>query len=205
MSVVQQIITFIQANSVFASPMSFAIAFFGCLLGTNFIVPAGAILTAMGVLTGAGVISWTFAPWVACGAALGMSASFGLGLRFGSRLESMPLLRTRPKVIERARTLFERYGFVSILIAYFSGPLRAPVASAAAIAGMRRRKFELANAASSLVWTICGVRAGAIPGAMIQPDSDWLPIGLVLLPAATARISVAILFLAAPQSSADRL
>jgi membrane protein DedA with SNARE-associated domain len=197
MSLAPQIVAFIQAHSVFAGPMGFAVAFFGCLLGTNVVVPAGAILTAMGVLTGAGVIPWTFAPWVTVGAALGMSASFTLGLRFGARLENMPLLRTRPKLMERARRLFERYGFFAILVAYFAGPLRAPVASVAAISAMSRGRFELANVVSSIVWTICGIGVGALPGAIIEPDSFWLPVGFVLMPAATVGLSVGLMFLRA--------
>jgi membrane-associated protein len=197
MSLIQQITTLIHANSSLAAPVSFAVAFFGCLVGTNLVVPAGAILTAMGVLTGAGVISWTFGPWAACGAVLGMSASYTVGLRFGPRVQNIPLLRTRPGIILRARTLFERFGFAAILIAYFSGPLRAPTASVAAISGMRREKFEAANIVSSLVWTPWAVGIGAIPGAMIEPTSNWLPIALVVVPAVTVGISAAIMFLRA--------
>jgi membrane protein DedA with SNARE-associated domain len=66
--------------------------------------------------------------------------------------------------LNRARSLFERFGFVAILIAYFSGPLRAPVAGAAAIAGMARWNFEMANIFFSTRldrlcrWNWCGRR-----------------------------------------------
>jgi membrane protein DedA with SNARE-associated domain len=136
MSIVQQITTFIHVNSSLAGPLSFFVTFFGCLLGTNLIVPAGAIMGAMGVLAGAGVISWKFALWAPCGAALGMSASYTIGRRLGLRLQGIPFLRQQATLMVRARSLFERFGFVAILIAYFSGPLRAPVAGVAAIAGM---------------------------------------------------------------------
>jgi membrane protein DedA with SNARE-associated domain len=195
MSVVQQITAFIHVNSSLAGPLSFFATFFGCLLGTNLIVPAGAIMSAMGVLTGAGVISWKFALWAPCGAALGMSASFAIGRRLGLRLQGIPLLRQQTALMVRARSLFERFGFVAILIAYFSGPLRAPVAGVAAIAGMARWNFELANIFSALVWTVCAVGIGAVPGAMIGPNSGWLPVGLVLVPTFTVGISAAILFL----------
>jgi membrane-associated protein len=198
MSIVEQITAFIQANSSLAGPLSFFVTFFGCLLGTNLVVPAGAILTAMGVLTGAGVISWKFAVWAPCGAVLGMSASFAIGRGLGPRLLRISLLRTQPKLMVRARALFERFGFAAILIGYFSGPLRAPVAGVAAIAGMKRWNFELANIFSALVWTACAVGIGAAPGLMIDPNSGWLPVGLVLVPAATVGISVAIVYLRKP-------
>ena len=193
--IIGDVSTLIHANSSFAGPLGLVVAFLGSLLGTNLIVPAGAILTALGVLIGAGVLSWTIVLWAACGAAVGMSASYTLGLRLGPRVQRIPLLRTRPEFIERARGLFERYGFASILISYFSGPLRAPVASVAAIAGMRRGQFELANIVSALIWAAVAVGIGAIPGTMIEPNSIWMLIGPILVPIITIGISVAILFL----------
>jgi membrane protein DedA with SNARE-associated domain len=195
MSTVQQMTAFITANSSLAGPLSFLVTFFGCLFGSNFVVPAGAILGAMGVLTGAGVISWHFALWAPCGAALGMSASFTIGRYLGPRLQ-----QARPKLMARARSLFERFGFVAILIAYFSGPLRAPVAVVAAIAGMTRWRFELANLFSAVVWTVWAIGIGAIPGLLIEPHSAWLPVSLVLVPTATVVISVAIFYLRKPAS-----
>lgn len=124
-----------------------------------------------------------------------MSASYTLGLRFGLRVQQIPLLRTRPDFMERARGIFERYGFFSILIGYFSGPLRALVASVAAIAGMRRGQFELANIASALIWAIVAVGIGAIPGAMIEPNSIWMFIAPILAPIITIVISAAILIM----------
>jgi membrane-associated protein len=195
MSAIQQITALIHANSSFAGPSCLVLAFLGCLLGTNLIVPAAAILTALGVLIGAGILSWTIVPWAACGASLGMSASYTLGLRLRSHVQRIPLLRTRPELIVRARGLFKRYGFVSILIGYFCGPLRAPVASVAAIAGMPRGQFEVANIGSSLVWAVVVVSIGAIPGTLIEPDSGWLLIGQLLAPVITIAIASAILFL----------
>jgi membrane-associated protein len=198
MSTVQQITAFIHANSSLAGPLTFLVTFFGCLLGTNLVVPAGAIMTAMGVLTGAGVISWKFALWAPCGAILGMSASFAIGRRLGPRLQRILLLRAQPKLMDQARSLFERFGFAAILIGYFSGPLRAPMAGVAAIAGMTRWNFELANLCSALVWTVFAVGIGAVPGLMIDPNSGWLAVGLVLVPVATIAISVAIVYLRKP-------
>lgn len=195
MSAIQQLTALIHAYSSFAGPLCLIVAFLGCLLGINLIVPAGAILTAMGVLIGAGVLSWTIVLWAACGASLGMSASYTLGLHFGPRVQRIPLLRTQAKFIERARGLFERYGFASILIGYFSGPLRGPIASVAAIAGMRRGEFELANIVSSIIWTLVAVGIGAIPGSMIEPNSIWLLFSPLLFPLITIGISLTILFL----------
>lgn len=195
MATFQQITSLIHENSFFAGPLCFVVAFFGCLLGTNLIVPAGAILTALGVFMGAGLLSWTIVPWAACGASVGMSGSYTIGLHLGSRVRQIPMLRARPELLLRARVLFERFGYASILIAYFSGPLRAPVASVAAIAGMRRRQFELSNITSALLWALSAAGIGAITGAAIPPNSIWLLIAPFLVPVITIGISLAILFL----------
>jgi membrane-associated protein len=195
MLAVQQISEFIHANSFFAGPLSFTVTVFGCLVGTNLVVPAGAIITAMGILAGAGLISFGFVPWAICGAALGMSASYTLGARFGLCILNLPLLQPRLELMARATGLFAQYGFVAIFIGYYSGPLRALVAVVAAMAHMSRGKFELANILAAIVWTICSISIGALPGTMVPPDSVWLPISVVLVPLLTIAISAAILFL----------
>jgi membrane protein DedA with SNARE-associated domain len=199
MSMSQQIAALINANSSLAGPFAFLATFFGCLLGTNLVVPAGAIITAMGVLTGAGVISWKFALWAPCGAVLGMSASFAIGRHLGPRLQSLRVLRSQGSLLVRAHWLFERFGFVAILIAYFSGPLRAPVAGVAAMARMSRWKFELANVFSAIVWTAEAIGIGAVSGQMIEPNSGWLLAGLIVVPAITIGISALIVHLRKPQ------
>jgi len=87
----QKIRALINANSSLAAPLAFLVTFFG----TNLVVPAGAIITAMGVLTGAGAISWKFALWAPCGTVLGMSTSFAIGRHLGPRVQSPRLLRSQ--------------------------------------------------------------------------------------------------------------
>jgi membrane-associated protein len=194
MMVAQQITAFIHANSLFAGPLAFAVALLGALLGTNLIVPSGAIVSAMGVLVGAGVIEWTIVPWAACGAILGMSVSYVLGMRYGSQVRRFGLLQIWPKVMERADTLFARFGFVSILIAHFSGPLRAAIATIAGVARMPRITFELANVTAALIWASTAVCVGAVPGSIINPASYWLLAAVIIVPALMLGVSVGILF-----------
>ena len=103
------------------------------------------------------------------------------------------MLRSRPELIERARGLFERYGYVAILIGYYSGPLRSLVASASAIAGMPRGKFELANVMSAVAWSAGAVAIGAIPGTLIEPGSAWLVPGVILVPLVTIGLTALLL------------
>jgi membrane protein DedA with SNARE-associated domain len=185
MTLSEQVAVFVSANFALAGPFCALAALLGSLLGTNLIVPAGAVLTAMGVLVGAGVLPWTIVPWGACGAIAGMSVSYTLGVRLGSR----------SAVMERAEALFARYGFAAILIGYFSGPLRAPMACVAAIAGMRRARFELANIASAFIWAMAAVGVGAGPGALAGPNQLSLLVVAILVPALMIGVSAGILFL----------
>jgi membrane protein DedA with SNARE-associated domain len=193
MLAIQQITAFVSLNSFLAGPLSFLIAFCGGLVGTSLVVPAGAILTALGVLTGAGVVSWTFILWAICGVSLGMSISYSLGLLFGSRLQRIPMLQSRPELTERARSLFERYGSAAILIGYYAGPLRAIVASVAAILGMPRGKFETANVISAVLWVVGAVSIGAMPGTLFEPGSPWLLGGVIVVPLITIGLTLLLL------------
>jgi membrane-associated protein len=122
---VQPILALILSYSAFVGPLSFSIALLGSLLGTNLIMPAGAFLTSIGVLVGAGAAPWTIIIWGALGAMAGSSASYAAGLRLGAGVPRIRIFRRWPGLTDRAETLFIRYGFAAILIGYFSGPLRA--------------------------------------------------------------------------------
>jgi membrane protein DedA with SNARE-associated domain len=189
----RQILDLIHAYSEFVGPLSFLIALLGSLLVTNLFVPAGSFLTAMGVLVGAGIISWTIVVWAAVGAMVGCSTSYTAGSRFGTSVRGLRVLQRWPGLMDRAQALFLQYGLASVLIGYFSGPLRAPIASMAAIACMGRAKFELANLVSAFVWAAFAVGVGAAPGVLIATDSPWLLVAPFLAPVITIGISASIL------------
>jgi membrane protein DedA with SNARE-associated domain len=54
----------------------------------------------------------------------------------------------------RARTFFKRWGAWGIVLARFSGPLRATVSIAAGIAEMPWLRFQIANWASAFLWAL---------------------------------------------------
>jgi membrane-associated protein len=201
---VQPILALIHSYSAFVGPLSFSIALLGSLLGINLIIPAGAFLSSIGVLVGAGIVPWTIIIWGALGAMAGSSASYSAGLRLGAGVPRIRIFRRWPGLMDRAQTLFIRYGFAAILIGYFSGPLRAPMASIAAIAGMRRIQFELANLVSAFVWAGFAVGIGAVPGILIDPSSPWLLIAPALVPLITIALSAAILLLRRGKWATDK-
>lgn len=193
MDVIQKLSALIAAQADLAGPLGFVIAFFGCLVGSSFVVPAGAIVTATGVLIGAGVVPWTFVVGAICGAALGMSASYEVGKRCGPRLLQMPMLQSRQELVARVQGLFDRYGIAAIVVGYHIGPTRALVSSIAGITGMTRLKFEATNILSATIWIGSHALVGAIPGTFIDADSPWLLPATFLAPALTVVLTILLL------------
>jgi membrane protein DedA with SNARE-associated domain len=187
-----QLIAFIHENAVLAVYAAFVIALLSSLPGPNVVIPAGTILNAIGVLVGAGVVHWTSVLWAAAGAILGMSVSYALGKRFELSVRSLPFLQNRPEVLDRAERLFAQYGVASILIGYFSGPLRAPTAVVAAIAGMRTLQFELACVPGALLWAGVSIALGAVPGSRFDAKSPWLLVMPIVVPALIVVLSSTI-------------
>jgi len=52
----------------------------------------------------------------------------------------------------------------------------------------------VANIVSSCVWTVWAIGLGAVPGAMIEPNSNWLLISFVLVLVLTVGLSAVIMF-----------
>jgi membrane-associated protein len=175
----------LRSHKAFIPPACFVAALLGSLLGTNLVVPTGVILAAVGVLVGAGIVSWTTVVWAALGAVVGCSASFSIGLWLGERLKHISARRSWVNAVARAETLFDKHGYAAVAIGYFCGPARAPVAAIAAIAGMQRRKFELANLFSAFAWATVAIGVGVLPGTLIEPGSSLILLGPLLIPLLT--------------------
>lgn len=188
-----QVASSLRSHTDLIPPACFAVAFLGSLLGTNLFVPTGVVLAAVGVLVGAGVVSWTTIVWAAIGAVAGCSVSFSIGLRLGPRLKRVSTRQSWVSLIEQAEVLFDKHGLLSVLVGYFSGPARAPVAAIAAIAGMSRRKFELASLGSAFVWATVAVGVGAVPGTLIEPNSTLILLGPLLVPAAMLLVALMVI------------
>lgn len=162
------------------------LAFCESLALVGLIIPATALMIAVGGLLGTGVLDP--APillWAMGGAILGDWISFAIGRRIGPSIyRRWPLNRHRP-VVARARLFFRRYGFVAIFVGRFLGPIRATIPLVAGVMDMDRRRFQLANVASSVVWVPTmlapGYFAARSLGAVEQiTETHLLGIGLLV-------------------------
>jgi membrane protein DedA with SNARE-associated domain len=106
---------------------------------------------------------------------LGDFFSFWIGRHFSSQLlVSWPFSR-RPDLVRNAVRFFDRYGTYSVALCRFIPVLRSTVPLVAGMAGMRQRRFVLANVASALVWAPLHIYPAQMAGLSISrlKAGDW--------------------------------
>jgi membrane protein DedA with SNARE-associated domain len=137
--------------AVFALVLAFgeSIAFVSLFL------PFWLMLVTVGSLVG-GPGTWNF--WLVVvaagvGAALGDWVSYWLGYHYHERIQSMWPLNRHPHLIENGKIFFRRWGTWAIVLARFTGPLRASVPIVAGIAQMPMLLFQVANWSSAFLWS----------------------------------------------------
>lgn len=144
---------FISEHAVWAGPLVGLLAFGESLAFVGLLIPATAMMIAVGGLIGAGLVDP--APVIAfavLGAVLGDWLSYAIGRAIGpSAYRHWPLNRHR-SAVARARLFFRRYGFIAIFLGRFLGPIRATIPLVAGVMEMDRRRFQLANVTSALLW-----------------------------------------------------
>lgn len=144
---------FIAQHGIWAGPIVGLLAFGESLAVVGLLIPATAMMIAVGGLIGAGVVDpFPIIAWAVAGAVVGDWISYSIGRRIGpAAYRRWPLNRHRP-MVARARLFFRRYGFLSIFAGRFLGPIRATIPLVAGVMEMDRRRFQLANITSALLW-----------------------------------------------------
>lgn len=102
------------------------------------------------------------------GAFSGDGISFVIGQRIGPAMSSWAFFRARPALWEKGMNFFYRYGWLSIALGRFIGPVRPLIPAIAGVFGMRPQTFWLVNAISSVAWGIAYVAPVLWFGS-----SDW--------------------------------
>jgi membrane protein DedA with SNARE-associated domain len=161
---VQACLAFIRDHQAWLTPIVFVLSFGESLAFLSLLLPATAILFAVGGLIGASGLDvvpiWAAA---AFGAFLGDWVSYWFGWHYRDRVGHMWPLSRHPQMLERGHRFFERWGIAGVFFGRFFGPLRAAVPLAAGICGMPQRHFQIANVASALVWA-AGILAPGVLG-----------------------------------------
>lgn len=194
-----------------AGPLVGLLAFGESLAVIGILIPATAVLFAVGGLMGADIVEpLPILAWAIGGAILGDWVSYEIGRRIGPRAyRSWPLNRNRPAVA-RARLFFRKYGFAAVFVGRFLGPLRATVPVVAGVMEMGRRRFQGANILSAALWVPAILAPGYFAAESLGPDPvlDEIHLltfgsGVLFLTAAAAWLGAKVL-MGDPRARAQR-
>lgn len=147
------IINFIELHQNWAILVIFLLAFGESMALISLLIPATAILIAVGALIGGNVLP--FLPiWLAAsmGAILGDWLSYWLGKHYHQQIIALWPLCKHPQIITKGENFFSRWGGAGIFIGRFFGPLRAIVPLIAGTMRVQPFKFWLANITSAPIW-----------------------------------------------------
>lgn len=164
------VLAFVRDHEAYLLPIAFAICMAESIIVVSLFVPSTIILLASSTLLGASGVG-VATLWIAAGlgAAVGDWVSYGLGRFTYRRLRyRWPFYQNR-RTVARGRLFFAQWGWASMFIARFMGPLRSFTPLVAGICRMPLLPFALASLASAFVWatavlTPTGIGAGFLLG-----------------------------------------
>lgn len=145
--------TFIRSHQPWAGPVIGLLTLAESMLILGLLVPATALLLMAGGLAGNGLLNpVSIVIWGIVGAIIGDSLSYWVGRLAGPSLMHRWPMNKQRRSVARARLFFTRYGFLSIIVGRFLGPMRSTISTIAGIMRMNHFKFEASNALSAIVW-----------------------------------------------------
>jgi membrane protein DedA with SNARE-associated domain len=167
--ITNQIVEFVRTHEVWAGPVVGVLAFGESLAFISLLIPAWAVLVALGALIGkSGISFWPILVAGAVGAALGDWLSYWIGVKVGPAVGHMWPLSRNPGLIPRGERFIARWGALAIFIGRFFGPLRAAVPLVAGIFFMPFWRFQIANFVSAFVWVAIILTLGDIVARIFQ-------------------------------------
>jgi len=172
---------FIQTNQDWAGPILFLLTLGESLIIVGLFIPATALLLLTGGLVGAGTLSpWIIVPWGIAGAVVGDALSYLLGRWLGTGMLRRWPFSTQRTAVARARLFFHRYGFASVLIGRFLGPIRSTIPTVAGIMGMHPVRFQIANVLSAVLWLPLMLAPGFLAARGVGAMQGSQHVGLII-------------------------
>lgn len=156
--------------------------------GTTILVAAGALVKAHAIDPVSAALAGSI------GAILGDAISFWIGRRFGTVVPNVWPFRSHPEALAQGMDFFRRYGWASVFIGRFFGPLRALVPLAAGMMEMPALPFYVANCLSAVVWAPALLLSGFLLTSAAA--SGWDIEDKLFVLALAAAAAVALVYLA---------
>lgn len=168
----QDVLTYITAHPEMAVLVIGVTAFAESFAFVSFFVPGFTILVAAGALVQKGSIEPVSAAVAgAAGAILGDAISYVIGRRCGDALPNIWPFHKHPDALERGVAFFKTWGWPSVFVGRFFGPLRAFVPLAAGMCRMPVFSFYAANVLSAVIWAPALLFSGYL--LAIVAESGW--------------------------------
>ena len=178
---VDAVIGLVAQHPSWALAIVFAAAIIEAVAVLGIIVPGTPILMAVtGAAAAAGQPMLPFLGLAIVGAVIGDFVSYSVGARYASTLRTVWPFSRWPELMSRADWFFDRYGVASVALCRFVPILRSTVPLVAGMAGMKRRRFLLANVASALVWAPAHVYPAQFAGLMLDAlrEGNWIAVSV---------------------------
>lgn len=149
----EALLSLVKAHQSWALPITFVICMSESIVGISLLVPSTAILLATSTVIGASGAN-LLTLWLAAGlgAALGDWISYALGYFFEHELHQRWPFRDNKELLLRGHQFFERWGWISLFVSRFMGPLRSLTPLVAGICEMPLLQFGLASLISAMMW-----------------------------------------------------
>jgi membrane protein DedA with SNARE-associated domain len=159
------LLSIVKANEAYALPIAFVICMAESIVGISLFVPSTIILIATSTVLGASGVDM-LSLWLAAGlgASFGDWVSYGLGYFFEHRLHEYWPLRGNQDLLQRGHSFFERWGWISLFVSRFMGPLRSLTPLVAGICEMPLLQFGVASFISAMVWAGVVLAPGGVGG-----------------------------------------
>ncbi len=185
--VVGRVERFMITNKAWAGPILGLFAFGESLVLVGLFFPATALMFAAGVLIQKGKLDPTMViGWSIAGAVLGDFVTYWIGRWIGLSVVRRYPFNRDPSAIAKARLFFRKYGFLSIFIGRFLGPIRSTIPLVAGMMKMRHVTFQIANVTSAMVWVPVFLSFGYFGGKLF-PNLDeitwkqWVLLAVVVI------------------------
>lgn len=180
--------------AVFLTAFAESLAFIGL------VVPGVVMLVVLaGAAQWAGVSVWLLLSAGFFGALIGDVLSFYWGAHRREGIWAASYLKRYQPWLQRGTVFFERWGWASILVGRFVGPVRPVMPAVAGVLGMSARRFWVVDLLACVAWAPVYLLPGYLAGQLVDvlPEVSW-PLFVLLLIGGSA-LALMVYFLQAPQ------
>lgn len=149
------------------------IALLESLAFVGLVVPGTTLILIIGFMAAQGWLDFGDLIWFAAvGAIIGDVISFYLGKYSIGKFKWQGKIFSK-KNLEKGEKFFEQYGYSSVFLARFFGPLRPVVPFVAGMFKMRPRSFVFLNVVSAFAWAVVYLSVGYLFGHIISGHFAW--------------------------------